>query len=180
MRSLEAAARSRSEADWLVGMNATRAATVEAAHRWSHGVVSLGRVQTPTLAILVARETRDPAFVPMPYWLVDATFQPESARRRTAVAGSCAGPRSTCRRGEHADAIVERVADGEGHVTVAVASAPSAAAAAAVRPDGAAARGGLAWYGFTARRTLSAAQGCYEKAGAHVPAHVEQVPARAT
>src|SRR5215218_945397 len=47
MQPLEAAARSRSEADWLVGMNATRAATIRG-RAWVGGVVSLGRVQTPT------------------------------------------------------------------------------------------------------------------------------------
>ena len=57
MQNLEAAARSRSEADWLVGMNATRAATVRG--RALGGVVSLGRVQTPTLALIVAPRPRD-------------------------------------------------------------------------------------------------------------------------
>src|SRR5918998_6898864 len=49
MQPLELAARSRSEADWLVGMNATRAATIRG-RAYVGGVVSLGRVQTPTLA----------------------------------------------------------------------------------------------------------------------------------
>ena len=57
MEPLAAAARSRSEADWLVGMNATRAATVKG--RSLGGVVSLGRVQTPTLALIVRRDARD-------------------------------------------------------------------------------------------------------------------------
>ncbi|MEN3311426.1 MAG: topoisomerase, partial [Actinomycetota bacterium] len=55
MQSLEDAARSRSEADWLVGMNATRAATIRG-RAWVGGVVSLGRVQTPTLGLIVKRE----------------------------------------------------------------------------------------------------------------------------
>ena len=57
MEPLAAAARSRSEADWLVGMNATRAATVKG--RSLGGVVSLGRVQTPTLALIVKPRPRD-------------------------------------------------------------------------------------------------------------------------
>src|SRR5687768_4484788 len=80
---LEQAARSRSEADWLVGMNATRAATIRLRSSFD-GAVSLGRVQTPTLAILARREEEIRAFVPEPYWLVDATFEPtggESGRR---------------------------------------------------------------------------------------------------
>src|SRR5438128_10790279 len=75
LASLEAAARSRSEADWLVGMNSTRAATIRG-RAWVGGVVSLGRVQTPTLAMIVVREREIQAFVPEPYWLVHATFDP--------------------------------------------------------------------------------------------------------
>src|SRR2546430_9761495 len=75
LRQLEAAARSRSEADWLVGMNATRAATIRG-RAWVGGVVSLGRVQTPTLALMVKREREIQAFVPEPYWLVHAQFDP--------------------------------------------------------------------------------------------------------
>ena len=75
LRRLEAAARSRSEADWLVGMNATRAATIRG-RAWVGGVVSLGRVQTPTLALMVKREREIQAFVPEPYWLVHAQFGP--------------------------------------------------------------------------------------------------------
>ncbi len=75
LEPLELAARARSEADWLVGMNATRAATIRG-RAWVGGVVSLGRVQTPTLAIIVRREREIQAFVPVPYWLVHATFDP--------------------------------------------------------------------------------------------------------
>src|SRR5690348_15522781 len=74
---LEQAARSRSEADWIVGMNATRAATIRLRSSFD-GAVSLGRVQTPTLAIVARREEEIRAFTPEPYWLVDATFQPVS------------------------------------------------------------------------------------------------------
>jgi DNA topoisomerase-3 len=70
---LEEAARSRSEADWIVGMNATRAATIRLRSSFD-GAVSLGRVQTPTLAIVARREEEIKAFIPEPYWLVDATF----------------------------------------------------------------------------------------------------------
>jgi DNA topoisomerase-3 len=70
---LEQAARSRSEADWIVGMNATRAASIRLKSSFD-GAVSLGRVQTPTLAIVARREEEIKAFVPEPYWLVDASF----------------------------------------------------------------------------------------------------------
>jgi DNA topoisomerase III len=64
------AARSRSEADWLVGMNATRAVTVRSRGAGGDTLFSIGRVQTPTLALLVAREREIRAFVPRPYWEV--------------------------------------------------------------------------------------------------------------
>src|SRR5512133_1988243 len=75
LQPLEAAARSRSEADWLIGMNATRAATIRG-RAWVGGVVSLGRVQTPTLAMMVKREREIQAFTPEPYRLVRAQFDP--------------------------------------------------------------------------------------------------------
>src|SRR6187397_721024 len=77
---LEQAARSRSEADWIVGMNATRAATIRLRSSFD-GAVSLGRVQTPTLAIIARREEEIRAFKPEKYWLVDAAFEAEGARR---------------------------------------------------------------------------------------------------
>ena len=84
---LEAAARSRSEADWIVGMNATRAATIRLRSSFD-GAVSLGRVQTPTLAILARREEEIRAFIPEPYWVVDASFDTvkDGAARPTRVA----------------------------------------------------------------------------------------------
>src|SRR5436853_4631204 len=72
--TLEAAARSRSESDWIVGMNATRAATIRLRSSFD-GAVSLGRVQTPTLAILARREQEIRDFKPEPYWIVDAVFE---------------------------------------------------------------------------------------------------------
>jgi DNA topoisomerase-3 len=73
LQPLEEAARSRSEADWIVGMNATRAATIRLRSSFD-GAVSLGRVQTPTLAIVARREQEIRAFKPEAYWLVEATF----------------------------------------------------------------------------------------------------------
>jgi DNA topoisomerase-3 len=79
LASLEDAARSRSEADWIVGMNATRAATIRLRSSFD-GAVSLGRVQTPTLALIARREEEIRAFVPEPYWIVDATFDADAQR----------------------------------------------------------------------------------------------------
>jgi DNA topoisomerase III len=64
---LAAAARGRSRADWLVGMNLSRAYTLMTQHERGRGVLSVGRVQTPTLAIIVERDRAIAAFVPEPY-----------------------------------------------------------------------------------------------------------------
>ena len=114
---LEAAARSRSEADWIVGMNATRAATIRLRSSFD-GAVSLGRVQTPTLAILARREQEIRDFVPEPYWVVDAQFSalPDSPRR--AYAGRYhlgAKPRIASRRGGGGDRRRLRGPDGRDH-----------------------------------------------------------------
>src|SRR3954449_7220015 len=109
---LEAAARSRSEADWIVGMNATRAATIRLRSAFD-GAVSLGRVQTPTLAILARRDEEIRAFKPEPYWLVEATFEPvggDSARRY--VGRYHDGPRPRIPTAEAAQAVVDAVRDG--------------------------------------------------------------------
>ena len=67
--ALYASARCRSEADWLVGMNGSRAYTL----RYG-ALLSLGRVQTPTLALVVRRDREIEAFVPRDYWELTADF----------------------------------------------------------------------------------------------------------
>ncbi len=69
------AARSRSEADWLVGMNATRAITARGREAGHDALYSIGRVQTPTLAMLVERERAINAFVPRAYWEIAAALR---------------------------------------------------------------------------------------------------------
>ncbi len=71
------AARSRSEADWLVGLNATRALTCRAREAGGDGLLTVGRVQTPTLAMIVARDLEIEAFVPEDFWQVRATLVAE-------------------------------------------------------------------------------------------------------
>ena len=72
---LRDAARSRQEADWLVGINATRAQTLRMRRAGAEdGVWSVGRVQTPTLALLVRRELEIRDFKPQPFWTLRARF----------------------------------------------------------------------------------------------------------
>jgi DNA topoisomerase-3 len=75
MTGLADAARCRSESDWLIGINGTRALTKRMFGSRAGNVASVGRVQTPTLAIVYARELEIRNFVPRPYWRVTATFQ---------------------------------------------------------------------------------------------------------
>ena len=83
MRPLADAARCRSEADWLIGINGTRAMTAFNSKEGGFYKTPVGRVQTPTLAILVEREKRIKAFQSRDYWEVEAEFQ--------CVAGSYRG-----------------------------------------------------------------------------------------
>ena len=74
MKPLTDAAQCRSESDWLVGLNATRALTCFNSRHGGFNITAAGRVQTPTLAILAAREAEIQAFKPTPYFEVHATF----------------------------------------------------------------------------------------------------------
>src|SRR5438270_62663 len=74
MLPLADAAKSRSEADWLVGINGTRAMTAFNSKEGGFYLTTVGRVQTPTLAILVEREEKVKAFTAKDYWEVHARF----------------------------------------------------------------------------------------------------------
>jgi len=102
--ALGAAARSRSEADWLVGMNATRAVTVSARFaaprprpatpqkatgrngKSDSPLYSIGRVQTPTLALVVRRELEIRRFEPRDYWEIRGAFTPPAGGAETVMA----------------------------------------------------------------------------------------------
>ena len=72
---LASAAACRSHSDWLIGMNATRALTKRLRGRREKAAWSAGRVQTPTLAIVVDRELEVLAHVPRSYWRIEVQFQ---------------------------------------------------------------------------------------------------------
>ncbi len=75
MDGLGDAARSRSESDWLIGINGTRALTKRIFGSRAGNVASVGRVQTPTLAIVFNRELEIRNFNPRDYWRVTAKFE---------------------------------------------------------------------------------------------------------
>ena len=74
MRPLADAARSRSEADWLVGINGTRALTAFNSRDGGFFLTTVGRVQTPTLAVVVEREEKIRAHRARDYWEIHASF----------------------------------------------------------------------------------------------------------
>src|ERR671925_471257 len=156
LHSLEEAARSRSEADWLVGMNATRAASIRLRAAFD-GAVSLGRVQTPTLALVARREVEIREFKPEPYWLVEANFAAEGER---LYSGRYLGGKRIAE--DEAAKIVEACTGKPGDITKLEKKEERE------RPQllydlTSLQRHANTLYGFSARRTLAAAQRLYEE-----------------
>jgi DNA topoisomerase-3 len=159
LNRLEQAARSRAEADWLVGMNATRAATVRGRAALG-GVVSLGRVQTPTLALLTRRERKIQAFVPEDYWLVGATI---ATPERASYPGHWfAGETTRLPTAERATAIVGRVR-GQPGLVASVERREQTEAPPLLYDLTSLQRDANRRFGFSAARTLRAAQALYEQ-----------------
>jgi DNA topoisomerase-3 len=154
--NLEAAARARSEADWVVGMNATRAATIRLRSAFD-GAVSLGRVQTPTLALVVRRELEIRAFVPEPYWLVEARFDAEKGE----YAGRYMGGKRLKEAAE-AEKIVAETRDKPGTITK-LEKKEEREQPNLLYDLTTLQRHANTLFGFSARRTLSAAQALYER-----------------
>ncbi|HEX7703016.1 MAG TPA: DNA topoisomerase, partial [Kofleriaceae bacterium] len=161
MDPLADAARSRSEADWLVGMNATRAVTVRNRAGGHTSLYSIGRVQTPTLAMIVAREQQIRAFVPRDYWEVraqlvttdGATFAAAWRHGEASRLGGAALAETIVARDRVAnDAVVERVR------AKTVREAPPLLFDLTSLQRTANRR-----FGFTATRTLELAQALYER-----------------
>ena len=162
LATLEAAARSRSEADWIVGMNATRAATIRLRSSFD-GAVSLGRVQTPTLAILARREQEIRDFKAEPYWVVDAVFDPVAEPRPRVYEGRYhAGANPRVKNADEARRIVDACQSQTGEITKLEKTerkerAPLLYDLTSLQRDA------NSRFGFSARRTLAAAQRLYEE-----------------
>jgi len=161
LAQLEQAARSRSEADWIVGMNATRAATIRLRSSFD-GAVSLGRVQTPTLAIIARREEEIRAFQPEDYWLIDARFEPSEDPARRYGGRFHAGSKPRLASEAEALAIVAAVRERPGEITKVekrevTDKPPMLYDLTSLQRDA------NTRFGYSARRTLGAAQRLYEE-----------------
>ncbi len=169
MLPLADAAVCRSEADWLVGINGTRAMTAFNSKSGGFQLTTVGRVQTPTLAILVEREEKIRAFLPRDYWEVLGTFRAKGGEyagrwfdekwkkadddpdlraerlfdeaRARAIAGKCAGKPGT---------VTEE-------------SRPTTQSPPLLYDLTTLQRDANGRFGFSARTTLSLAQALYEK-----------------
>jgi DNA topoisomerase-3 len=169
-RDLEAladAARCRSEADWLVGLNATRAVTIRHRSGERSTLYSIGRVQTPTLAILVEREKQIRVFVPRDYWLLRAEFA--TAGGVKFPAGFTLGKCSRFASGELAEAVRDRDREHGGAVDPLGPVVESCKQSKAREPPPllfdltSLQRTANKRFGLSAKATLEAAQALYER-----------------
>jgi DNA topoisomerase III len=158
-RGLRDSAHARQQSDWLVGINATRAQTVKARRAGHEGVFSLGRVQTPTLALIVARDREIGEFVPTTYYEVFADFEAEAGAYRGVWVGK-KGARLD--RKEEAESIAARVHGQRGAVAK-VERKATRERAPLLYDLTALQRAANARFGFTANRTLELTQSLYEK-----------------
>ncbi|MET0208456.1 MAG: DNA topoisomerase, partial [Burkholderiaceae bacterium] len=168
MLPLADAARCRSEADWLVGINGTRAMTAFNSRDGGFFLTTVGRVQTPTLSIVVEREEKIRKHVYRDYWEIRGTFD--------AVAGQYEGkwfdtawkksddPEKRADRvwtRAEADAIADAVRTQP--ATVTEESKPSSQASPGLYDLTTLQREANSRFGFSAKTTLGLAQALYEK-----------------
>ena len=169
MMPLADAARCRSEADWLIGINGTRAMTAFNSKEGGFYLTTVGRVQTPTLSIVVEREEKIKRFAPRDYWEVRAEF--------VCAAGTYEGrwldtqfkkdENDPEKRAERlwskaaAESIVAACRGKAGSVTEE--SRPSTSMAPALFDLTSLQREANARFGFSAKNTLGLAQALYER-----------------
>src|SRR3990167_7899018 len=162
------AAKSRSEADWLVGINGTRAMTAFNSKEGGFYLTTVGRVQTPTLAILVEREEKIRAFQPRNYWEVHARF----AAKAGEYSGRWFDP--DFKKDDDAERKAERLWKAERAEAIAAACAgrpgtateetkPSTQASPLLYDLTSLQREANGRFGFSAKGTLSLAQSLYER-----------------
>lgn len=171
--NLADAARCRSEADWLIGINGSRGITrLKERQNNAYEMMTAGRVQTPTLAIVVHREQEIRSFVPKDYWEVHATF---AAQAGTYVGRWVASPEAQAAEGEDEQSAGARIFDlaaAQALVAKCQGVAPSSVTDKARTTSSAPPllfdlttlqREANKRFKFSAKRTLDIAQALYEK-----------------
>lgn len=161
---LRDAARARSRADWLVGMNASRAMTLRAQDAGLRGVLPVGRVKTPTLALVVTRDMAIEAFRPHPFYTLTAQCQhgngvfQATCRLDENAEGLDAEGRLVDRA--RAEAIVASVKGQSGTIVVATTEGKKTQPPLAYSLS-ALSKAASSKYGMTAKQVLDAAQALY-------------------
>ena len=169
MLPLADAARCRSEADWLIGINGTRAMTAFNSKEGGFYLTTVGRVQTPTLSIVVEREEKIKQFVPRDFWEVKAEFVCAAGvyEGRWLDTRFSADPGDPEKKAERlwskaaAESIVAACRGKPGNVSEE--SKPSTSMAPALFDLTSLQREANARFGFSAKNTLGLAQALYEK-----------------
>ncbi len=172
MRPLADAARSRSEADWMVGINGTRAMTAFNSRDGGFFLTTVGRVQTPTLAVVVEREEKIRQFVSRNYWEVHASFQAQAGEYPARwfnpafkkPAGDAADPEQRADR-VWTQAQAKALADAARAQPARVSeeSKPTTQASGLLYDLTSLQREANGRFGFSAKTTLALAQSLYEK-----------------
>ena len=168
MLPLSDAAKCRSEADWLVGINGTRAMTAFNSKEGGFYLTTVGRVQTPTLAVLVEREERIRSFKPRDYWEVHARFAAKAGEYPgrwfdPAFEKNEDGERKAERlwSAAHAESIAAACLGKSG--TVSEETKPSTQLSPLLFDLTSLQREANGRFGFSAKTTLSLAQALYER-----------------
>ncbi|MBN8492429.1 MAG: DNA topoisomerase III [Burkholderiales bacterium] len=169
MAGLADAARSRSEADWLVGINGTRAMTAFNSRDGGFFLTTVGRVQTPTLSIVVEREEKIRKHVPRDYWELRASFDAQAGQYEgkwfdPAFKKNADDPEQRADRlwdEASAQAIAAAVRGQPASVTEE--SKPSTSSCPALYDLTTLQREANSRFGYSAKTTLSLAQALYEK-----------------
>jgi DNA topoisomerase-3 len=169
MQGLADAARSRSEADWLVGINGTRAMTAFNSRDGGFFLTTVGRVQTPTLAVVVEREEQIRKFISRDYWEIHATFLAEAGEypakwfdpkwKKDADDAEKKADRVWSQK--EAQAIADAVRGKA--ATVTEESKPTSQASPALFDLTSLQREANGRFGFSAKTTLALAQSLYER-----------------
>lgn len=168
MRPLADAARCRSEADWLVGINGTRAMTAFNSRDGGFFLTTVGRVQTPTLSVVVEREEKIRKHVARDYWELRANFDAQAGQYE----GKWFDP--AWKKNDDAERRADRMwnaADAEAiakavlgqPATVTEESKPSTTSCGGLYDLTTLQREANSRFGFSAKTTLSIAQALYEK-----------------
>jgi DNA topoisomerase-3 len=169
MQGLADAARSRSEADWLVGINGTRAFTAFNSRDGGFFLTTVGRVQTPTLSVVVVREEQIRKFISRDYWEIHANFQVKAGEYTSKWINTehkkdeTDAEKKADRIWSEADAhaIAQAVTHQPAQVTEE--SKPTTQAAPALFDLTSLQREANGRFGFSAKSTLALAQSLYER-----------------